>query len=142
MRDGVQVAARAAVFVLLWLTLLDDSAYTQDQGGAGLFLLGAMALVALLWGVVDGLLARGTMTRTLLRWAAVAPMIAVLLTVGGALADGAWLPAVDLLRWVAGLVAMLYFVVVLPAGLGVVLGSGAHGLGRPPGRRDSHSPAR
>ncbi len=142
MRDGVQVAARAAVFALLWFTLLDDSGYGQDQGGAGLFLIGAMALVGLLWGVADGLLARGTMTRTMLRWAVVAPVLALLLTVAGAVADGAWLPAVDLLRWVAGLVAMLYFVVVLPAGLGVVLGSGAQGLGRRPGRRDSPSGAR
>jgi hypothetical protein len=127
MRDVLQVTARAAVFVLLWTTLLDDTGYAQDQAGAGLFLIGAMVLVGLLWGVVDGLLARGTITRTLLRWAAVAPLTALLLTLAGALADGAWLPAVDLARWVAGLVAMLYFVVVLPAGLGVVLGSAAQG---------------
>ncbi|MGN6577390.1 MAG: hypothetical protein ACTHKG_17090 [Nocardioides sp.] len=127
MRDVVQVTARAAVFVLLWLTLLDDTDYASDQGGAGLFLIGAMVVVGLLWGVVDGLLARGTITRTLLRWAAVAPFTALLLTLAGGLADGAWLPPVDLARWVAGLVAMLYFTVVLPAGLGVVLGSAAQG---------------
>jgi hypothetical protein len=127
MRDAVQVTARAAVIVLLWLTLLDDTVYAPDQGGAGLFLIGAMAVVGLLWGVVDGLLTRGTITRTLLRWAAVAPLTALLLALAGALADGAWLPPVDLARWVAGLVAMLYFTVVLPAGLGVVLGSAAQG---------------
>jgi hypothetical protein len=123
MRDVVHVTARAAVFVLLWRSLLDDTGYAPQQAGTGLFLIVAMALVGLLWGVVDGLLARGTITRTLLRWAAVAPLTALLLTLAGALADGAWLPAVDSARWVAGLVAMLYFVVVLPAGLGVVLGS-------------------
>ena len=142
MRDGAHVTARAAVFVLLWLTLLDDSVYARDQGGAGLFLIGAMALVGLLLGVVDGLLARGTMTRTILRWAAVAPVTALLLAFAGAVADGAWLPAADLARWVAGLVAMLYFVVVLPAGLGVVLGLGAQGAGRRPERPDTHAPSR
>jgi hypothetical protein len=127
MGDVVQVTARAAVLVLLCATLLDDTGLAPDQGGSGLFLIGAMALVGLLWGVVDGLLVRGTITRSLLRWAAVAPATALLLTVLGGLADGAWLPAADLARWVAGLVAMLYFVLVLPAGLGVVLGSAAHG---------------
>ena len=101
----------------------------SDDGGAGLTLLVLIALVALLWGVVDGLLARGSITRTMLRWAATAPVVAVLTALGGGLADGALLQPVDLVRWTAGLTAMLYFVLVLPAGLGVVTGSGFQGLG-------------
>jgi hypothetical protein len=130
MREVLQVALRAAAFVALWLAFPDTDGPVADGGGAGLWLLALIALVALLWGVVDGLVSPGAMTRTMLRWAATAPAVAVLSALGGGLADGAWLAPVDLLRWTAGLTAMLYFVLVLPAGLGVVTGAGLQSLGR------------
>ena len=137
MREAAQVTLKAVVFVALWLAFPETSGPALDDGGGGggggLTLLLLIALVALLWGVVDGLLARGSITRTMLRWAATAPVVAVLTALGGGLADGAWLHPVDLVRWTAGLTAMLYFVLVLPAGLGVVTGSGLQGLG--PARR-------
>lgn len=140
MREVLQVGLRAAGFVVLWLAFPDSDGLAPDDGGTGLWLLATIALVALLWGVVDGLVSPGAMTRTMLRWAVTAPVVAVLTALGGGLADGFWLSPVDLLRWTAGLTAMLYFVLVLPAGLGVVAGSGAQGLGRwgsrdPAGRR-------
>lgn len=140
MREALQVGLRSIAFVALWLAFPDADSPASDDGGAGLWLLGLIALVALLWGVVDGLVSPASMTRTMLRWAATAPVVAVLTALGGGLADGAWLAPVDLLRWTAGLTAMLYFVLVLPAGLGVVTGSGMQGLGRsatrhPVGRR-------
>jgi hypothetical protein len=130
MREALQVALRAAGFVALWLAFPDTGGSAPDDGGAGLWLLALIALVALLWGVVDGLISPGAMTRTMLRWAVTAPVVAVLTALGGGLADGAWLAPVDLLRWTAGLTAMLYFVLVLPAGLGVVTGAGLQGLDR------------
>ena len=135
MREVLQVALRSTAFVALWLAFPDSGGPASEDGGAGLWLLALIALVALLWGVVDGLLSPAAMTRTMLRWAVTAPVVAVLTALGGGLADGAWLPPVDLLRWVAGLTAMLYFVLVLPAGLGVVAGSGMQGLGRSADRR-------
>jgi hypothetical protein len=140
MREALQVGLRSTAFVALWLAFPDSGSPAPDDGRAGLWLLGLIALVALLWGVVDGLVSPASMTRTMLRWAATAPVVAVLTALGGGLADGAWLAPVDLLRWTAGLTAMLYFVLVLPAGLGVVTGSGMQGLGRsatrhPAGRR-------
>lgn len=140
MREALQVGLRATAFVALWLAFPDSDGPAADDGGAGLWLLALIALVALLWGVVDGLVSPTAMTRTMLRWAVTAPVVAVLTALGGGLADGAWLTPVDLLRWTAGLTAMLYFVLVLPAGLGVVTGSGLQGLGRwvsrdPAGRR-------
>lgn len=140
MREALQVGLRSAAFVALWLAFPDSDGPATDDGRAGLWLLGLIALVALLWGVVDGLVSPAAMTRTMLRWAVTAPVVAVLTALGGGLADGAWLAPVDLLRWTAGLAAMLYFVLVLPAGLGVVTGSGMQGLGRsatrhPAGRR-------
>jgi hypothetical protein len=140
MREALQVGLRSTAFVALWLAFPDSGIPASDDGRAGLWLLGLIALVALLWGVVDGLVSPASMTRTMLRWAATAPVVAVLTALGGGLADGAWLAPVDLLRWTAGLTAMLYFVLVLPAGLGVVTGSGMQGLGRsatrhPAGRR-------
>jgi hypothetical protein len=137
MREVLQVGLRAAGFVVLWLVFPDADGLAPDDGGTGLWLLATIALVALLWGVVDGLVNPDAMTRTLLRWAVAAPVVAVLAALGGGLADGYWLAPVDLLRWTAGLTAMLYFVLVLPAGLGVVAGSGAQGLGR----WGSHDPA-
>jgi hypothetical protein len=132
MREAAQVGLKAVVFVALWLAFPEADGPMSDDGGAGLTLLVLIALVALLWGVVDGLLARGSITRCMLRWAATAPVVAVLTAVGG-LADGALLQPVDLVRWTAGLTAMLYFVLVLPAGLGVVSGAGFQSLG--PARR-------
>jgi hypothetical protein len=130
MREALQVALRAAAFVALWLVFPDSVGPASEDGGAGLWLLALIALVALLWGIVDGLVSPTAMTRTMVRWAVTAPVVALLTALGGGLADGAWLPAVDLIRWTAGLTAMLYFVLVLPAGLGVVTGSGLQGLGR------------
>jgi hypothetical protein len=130
MREALQVGLRSTAFVALWLAFPDSDGPAAADGRAGLWLLGLIALVALLWGVVDGLVSPAAMTRTMLRWALTAPVVAVLTALGGGLADGAWLAPVDLLRWTAGLTAMLYFVLVLPAGLGVVVGSGMQGLGR------------
>jgi hypothetical protein len=133
MREAAQVGLKAVVFVALWLAFPEADGPRSDDGGAGLTLLVLIALVALLWGVVDGLLSRGSITRTMLRWAATAPVVAVLTALGGGLADGALLQPVDLVRWTVGLTVMLYFVLVLPAGLGVVTGAGLQGLG--PARR-------
>jgi hypothetical protein len=131
MRDVVAVGVRAIVFAVLGLMLRTDPVAAvppESAGAGGLFLLLALAALALLWGLVDGLLTAGTITRTMLRWAAVAPFTTVLLALGGGVVHGAWPEAADAARWLAGLTALLYFVQVLPAGLGVVLGAGAQGL--------------
>ena len=131
MRDAAQVGLRAAVFVALWLAFPEtDGPPPHDDPALGVVLLALIALVALLWGVVDGLLAPVAITRVMLRWAATAPVVAVLTGLGNGLADGAGLQVVDLVRWIAALTVMLYFVLVLPAGLGVVTGSGLQSLRR------------
>jgi hypothetical protein len=131
MREAALVGLKAVVFVGLWLAFpASDGPPPDDGGGTGWLLLVLIALVALLWGVLDGLVAHGSLTRPMLRWAATAPVVAVLTALGGGIADGAWLEPVDLVRWTAGLTAMLYFTLVLPAGLGVVTGSALQGLAR------------
>jgi hypothetical protein len=135
MRDLVAVGVRAVVFAVLGLALREDPAPAGPPDAGGLILLVVIAVIALLWGVLDGLWARGTVTRTMLRWVAVAPATTLFLALGGGVVDTAGPEAADVVRWLAGLVAMLYFVLVLPAGLGVVLGAGAQSLDvRRPGR--------
>lgn len=131
MRLVLAVAVRAVVLVVLWLAW-PDSPVTGL--GAAWFLFATIALVGLLWGVVDGLLARGSLTTPILRWVLAAPAIALLVPVLGGVAGSAWPATIDVVRWVFALTAMLYFMLVLPAGLGVALGSGVQGLGRSPSR--------
>jgi hypothetical protein len=136
MRQAVDVAVRTAVFVAVWLAWPDSatSAPTDPGTGSGWLLFVVIALVALLWGVVDGLLARGSLTRPLLTWAVTAPATAVLVPLVGGVAEGSWPAGVDTLRWVVALTLMFYFNLVLPAGLGVAAGSSVQGLSRWPSR--------
>lgn len=131
MRFALDVAVRAVTFVVLWLAWPDSP--TTGLGAAWL-LFATISLVGLLWGLVDGLLARGPLTAPILRWALAAPAIALLVPLVGGVAEGTWPAGVDVVRWVFALTAMLYFMLVLPAGLGVALGSGVQGLHRWPSR--------
>ena len=128
---ALDVAVRAVTFVVLWLAWPDSP--TTGLGAAWL-LFATISLVGLLWGVVDGLLASGSLTGPLLRWALAAPAIALLVPLLGGVADGTWPASIDIVRWVFALTAMLYFMLVLPAGLGVALGSSVQGLHRWPSR--------
>lgn len=127
MRLVLDVAVRAVVLVVLWLAW-PESPVTGL--GAAWLLFATTALVGLLWGVADGLLARGPLTTPMLRWVLAAPAIAVLVPVVGGIAGTAWPATIDVVRWVFALTAMLYFMLVLPAGLGVALGSSVQGLNR------------
>lgn len=127
MRLALDVAVRAVAFVVLWLAWPDSP--TTGLGAAWL-LFATISLVGLLWGVVDGLLARGSLTTPILRWALAAPAIALLVPLLGGVSGAAWPDSIDVVRWVFALTAMLYFMLVLPAGLGVALGSGVQGLHR------------
>jgi len=131
MRFALDVAVRAMTFVVLWLAWPDSP--TTGVGAAWL-LFTVVALVGLLWGVVDGLLARGSLTTPILRWALAAPVVALLVPLLGGVTDGSWPAGIDVVRWVFALTAMLYFMLVLPAGLGVALGSGVQDLHRWPSR--------
>jgi hypothetical protein len=131
MRLALDVAVRAVAFVALWLAWPDSP--TTGVGTAWLLFL-VVALVGLLWGVVDGLLAQGSLTVPMLRWALAAPSIALLVPVLGGVAGATWPAGVDVVRWVFALTAMLYFMLVLPAGLGVAVGSSVQGLHRWPSR--------
>ena len=131
MRLALDVAVRAVVFVVLWLAWPDSP--TTGLGAAWL-LFATISLVGLLWGVVDGLLAHGSLTTPMLRWALAAPAIALLVPLLGGVAGADWPAGIDVVRWVFALTAMLYFMLVLPAGLGVALGSGVQGLHRWPSR--------
>jgi len=131
MRLALDVAVRAVAFVVLWLAWPDSP--TTGLGAAWL-LFATISLVGLLWGVVDGLLARGSLTTPILRWALAAPAIALLVPLLGGVSGAAWPASIDVVRWVFALTAMLYFMLVLPAGLGVALGSGVQGLHRWPSR--------
>lgn len=131
MRLAFDVAVRAITFVGLWLAWPDSP--TTGPGAAWL-LFATISLVGLLWGVVDGLLTRGALTAPMLRWALAAPAIAMLVPLLGGVAGAAWPASIDVVRWVFALTAMLYFMLVLPAGLGVALGSGVQGLHRWPSR--------
>ena len=131
MRLALDVAVRAVVLVVLWLGWPDSP--TTGLGAAWL-LFATISLVGLLWGVVDGLLARGSLTTPMLRWALAAPAIALLVPLLGGIAGADWPAGIDVVRWVFALTAMLYFMLVLPAGLGVALGSGVQGLQRWPSR--------
>jgi hypothetical protein len=130
MRAAAEIGLRAGVFVTLWLIWPDAAAPPPDGGGGGWLLFVVLAVVAFLWGLIDGLVARETFTSALLRWAATAPVVAVTVPVLGGVTEGSWPAGVDLLRWVVALTLMLYFLLVLPAGLGVALGSSVQGLGR------------
>ncbi|MFP5252410.1 MAG: hypothetical protein ACLGH4_01265 [Actinomycetes bacterium] len=131
MRLALDVSVRAAVVVALWVAWPD----TPTTGpGAAWLLFATISLVGLLWGVVDGLLADGSLTGPIMRWASAAPAIAVLVPVLGGLAGASWPAGIDVVRWVFALTAMLYFMLVLPAALGVALGSGVQGLHRWPSR--------
>ena len=129
MRLALDVAVRAVAFVGLWLAWPDSP--TTSLGAAWL-LFATIGLLGLLWGVVDGLLARGSLTTPILRWVLAAPAIALLVPLLGGIAGAAWPESIDVVRWVFSLTAMLYFMLVLPAGLGVALGSGVQELHRWP----------
>ncbi len=131
MRLALDVAVRAVAFVVLWLAWPDSP--TTGMGAAWL-LFATISLVGLLWGVVDGLLWQGSLTTPILRWVLTGPAVALLVPLVGGVADGTWPATVDVVRWVFALTAMLYFMLVLPAGLGVALGSGVQGLHRWPSR--------
>ena len=130
MRHVVEVAVRAGAVVALWLSWPDagSPATGPSSGGWGLFVV--VALVGFLWGLVDGLLARDTLTVPLLRWACTAPVAAVLMPLVGGVTESGWPADIDTLRWVVVLTLMFYFLLVLPAGLGVATGSSVQGLRR------------
>lgn len=130
MRDAAAVLLRAVVFIAVWVIWGDSSAPAPGDGGMEWLVLVAILLIALLWGLVDGLIAHGGLSRAFLRWGLTAPATALLLPVAWGIDGGGWPGGIDTVRSVTLLVGLFYFLIVLPAGLGVALGSGAQSLGR------------